>query len=256
MGSGTNQHRRPVRRVLLADGDPASLSAARARLEAEGYSVTATDHGPAALAELERVPFSLVVMDLEIAGLDGLALLEALRQGADDVPVLATTADRDPGIAVRALAAGAFSVLTRPCDPHLLALTVRRADQLARLQEEVRGLRARQAGGEPVLVHRSVAMARVVDVAERVAVADATVLLEGETEKPGPATVAEVGPARIELPAEGVSLRQLERAIIVRALEMQGNNQSAAARFLRIPRHVLLYRIEKYGIPVRSRRRR
>jgi len=70
-----------------------------------------------------------------------------------------------------------------------------------------------------------------------------------------PGTSAEIGPARIVLPTEGVSLTALERAIIVRALEMNGDNQSAAARFLRIPRHVLLYRIEKYDIPVRTRRR-
>ena len=56
------------------------------------------------------------------------------------------------------------------------------------------------------------------------------------------------GSAIIKLPDEGYSLEQLEREIVVEALERNGWNQTAAARFLRIPRHTLIYRIEKYGI--------
>jgi DNA-binding NtrC family response regulator len=52
----------------------------------------------------------------------------------------------------------------------------------------------------------------------------------------------------IQLPDEGCSLEELEREIVVEALKRNSWNQTAAARFLRIPRHVLLYRMEKYGI--------
>jgi DNA-binding NtrC family response regulator len=52
----------------------------------------------------------------------------------------------------------------------------------------------------------------------------------------------------INLPAEGYSLEQLEREIVLEALERNDWNQTAAARFLRIPRHVLIYRMEKYQI--------
>ncbi len=51
-----------------------------------------------------------------------------------------------------------------------------------------------------------------------------------------------------ELPDDGYSLEQLEREVVVAALERNAWNQTAAARFLRIPRHTLIYRIEKYGI--------
>ncbi|WP_076790338.1 sigma-54 dependent transcriptional regulator [Chlorobium sp. KB01] len=56
------------------------------------------------------------------------------------------------------------------------------------------------------------------------------------------------GRAILRLPEEGYPLEQLEREIVVEALERNGWNQTAAARFLRIPRHTLIYRIEKYGI--------
>ncbi len=52
----------------------------------------------------------------------------------------------------------------------------------------------------------------------------------------------------INLPDEGYSLEQLEREVVVQALERNGWNQTGAARFLRIPRHTLIYRMEKYGI--------
>jgi len=57
----------------------------------------------------------------------------------------------------------------------------------------------------------------------------------------------------IELPEGGVSLVDLERAILVRALEMNDYNQSSTARFLRIPRHILLYRMEKFEIPAKGK---
>jgi len=54
--------------------------------------------------------------------------------------------------------------------------------------------------------------------------------------------------AVINLPDEGYSLEQLEREVVYEALERNGWNQTAAARFLRIPRHTLIYRMEKYRI--------
>jgi DNA-binding NtrC family response regulator len=54
--------------------------------------------------------------------------------------------------------------------------------------------------------------------------------------------------AIFNLPQEGYSLEQLEREVVIEALERNNWNKSAAAAFLKIPRHVLLYRLEKYGI--------
>ena len=59
----------------------------------------------------------------------------------------------------------------------------------------------------------------------------------------------------INLPPEGYPLEQLEREVVVEALERNNWNQTAAARFLRIPRHTLLYRMEKYAITQEERKR-
>ena len=64
-----------------------------------------------------------------------------------------------------------------------------------------------------------------------------------------PRSAAEVLPGTwVTLPEGGVSLAELEKAIVIQALERTEYNQSAAARYLRIPRHKLLYRMEKFGI--------
>jgi two-component system NtrC family response regulator len=61
--------------------------------------------------------------------------------------------------------------------------------------------------------------------------------------------------AMINLPPEGYPLEQLEREIVILALERNDWNQAAAARFLRIPRHTLIYRIEKYHITLEERKK-
>ncbi len=58
----------------------------------------------------------------------------------------------------------------------------------------------------------------------------------------------------VRLPPEGVSLEELEREIVIQALSMNNWNQARTARFLKIPRHIVLYRMEKYGIKAPSNR--
>jgi two-component system NtrC family response regulator len=61
-------------------------------------------------------------------------------------------------------------------------------------------------------------------------------------------SVLRLDPANIQLPDEGVALEELERAVVVYALRRHAGNIAAAARYLRVPRHILVYRIEKFGI--------
>jgi two-component system NtrC family response regulator len=57
----------------------------------------------------------------------------------------------------------------------------------------------------------------------------------------------------VRLPPEGYSLEQLEREVVIEALERNAWNQTAAARFLKVPRHTLIYRMEKYQITQKER---
>ncbi len=68
-----------------------------------------------------------------------------------------------------------------------------------------------------------------------------------------PATEAGKGGFQFTLPPEGIGLEEAEKALIEEALRRTGWNQSRAAQLLRVPRHILLYRMEKFGIPKKQR---
>lgn len=101
--------------ILVVDDDPAIRKMTRLVLEAEGYAVRAAGDGREALAEIAREPPDLVLSDVRMPELDGVALLAELRRRAPDLPVVLFSAlhDRidDPGVAF----------LPKPFDiPHLL----------------------------------------------------------------------------------------------------------------------------------------
>jgi two-component system NtrC family response regulator len=79
---------------------------------------------------------------------------------------------------------------------------------------------------------------------DEVSLSDLPPAPRGPGDRPGEEGAAEWPP----LPAEGLSLVDLEKRVIERALRLKGGNITQAAVYLRIPRHVLVYRIEKYGI--------
>jgi DNA-binding NtrC family response regulator len=62
------------------------------------------------------------------------------------------------------------------------------------------------------------------------------------------ATGSGEGGISIEIPAEGISLQEVEKTLIRKALAKSGGNRSEAARLLKIPRHVLIYRLEKFDL--------
>jgi two-component system NtrC family response regulator len=89
---------------------------------------------------------------------------------------------------------------------------------------------------ERILIMRSGDTITVADLPEKICTGDGVSLAASNQKKV------------INLPDDGYSLEQLEREVVVEALERNLWNQTAAAKFLRIPRHTLIYRIEKYGI--------
>ena len=104
-------------RVILADDDPIMRALAEAKLREAGYAVQAVEDGVEALAALRRDGADLVISDINMPGMDGFALTEAIR-GADgdmrQTPVIVITAS-DEGAAVdRAFAAGATSFMAKP----------------------------------------------------------------------------------------------------------------------------------------------
>jgi len=167
-------------RVLLVDDDSSFLEVMAFLLEEEGYEVVRASSGPEAFARLQAGPFPVMVTDLKMPGFDGLTLLKKAHGLDPNLLVIVTTAFGDMATAVAAIKAGAFDFLPKPCDRDHFKLTVRRALEHARLRWEVGELRGGGSEGK-TLVFTSQNMADLVAVAERVALADATILIQGES---------------------------------------------------------------------------
>ncbi len=168
-------------RVLLVDDDASFLEVMAFLLEEEGYEVVRARSGPEAFERLQGGPFPVMVTDLKMPGFDGLTLLKKAHGLDPNLLVIVTTAFGDMATAVEAMKAGAFDFLPKPCDRDHFKLTVRRALEHARLRWEVGELRGGSGSEGKTLVFAAQNMADLVAVAERVAAADATILIQGES---------------------------------------------------------------------------
>src|SRR6188508_1465186 len=115
--------------VLLIDDDVDVLRSIGNYFERLGYEVTRELSGEAGLATFDRIRPEVVILDLRLPGMDGMEVLENLRQR--DAAVILLTGEVDVPTAVRAMQLGAENFLTKPVDmAHLAAATARVADKV------------------------------------------------------------------------------------------------------------------------------
>jgi two-component system response regulator HydG len=172
-------------RVLVVDDDASARSGLEKLLRSDGYVVDTAESGAAALERAAEAPPDVVVTDLKMPNMDGIELLQKLREQDPTLPVIVATSFQDLHSAVRAMRAGAEDYLTKPIDFEALTVTLERALERrdVRLEAENlrRQLRERDAEGLQGLLGASAAMQQVYGVARRVANSRATVLITGES---------------------------------------------------------------------------
>lgn len=110
-------------RILVVEDEPRLRELVRLYLEREGHSVSDAGDGPAALEAYAAGGADLVILDLMLPGMQGEAVLEALRE-AGDVPVLITSAKRSDAERIAGLRLGADDYLAKPFNPHELTARV------------------------------------------------------------------------------------------------------------------------------------
>src|SRR5579864_5379621 len=124
--------------ILLVDDDEAVLTTLSAVLRGSGHSVTQAGDAEAALAELARAEFDIVLTDLRLGESNGLMILEAVGQQWPDTVTLMLTGHSSTESAISALRAGAYDYLEKPCSIDELLATVDRALERRRLTLQVR----------------------------------------------------------------------------------------------------------------------
>ena len=170
-------------RILVVDNDPEQVETLCAAFKREGYEVSGATSGAAGLQALDAAEPAVVLTDLRMEGMDGLALLREVRQRAPAAHVILMTAFGSLETAIQAIRDGAFDYLTKPFKLDEATLAVQRALEDRALRAENRRLRAeveRRYGWER-LIGRSRAMQAVLDVLRTVAASDASILLLGES---------------------------------------------------------------------------
>jgi len=153
--------------ILVVEDDLQLRDALCLTLECAGHHVMGAADGPAALHLLEREAFNLVVSDLRMQPMDGIALLKAIRGSEPHLPVLLMTAFGDVDKAVSAMRAGACDFLLKPFEPKVLIEHVAR---YAAQPSQAEGVVAADPRTRNLLA-----------LAARVAKTEATVLLTGES---------------------------------------------------------------------------
>ena len=169
--------------ILVVDDEAAMREVLEMRLEEWGYRVLLAGDGAEARAIAERERPDVVISDVQLPGLTGLELLQVLKAGAGDRPVILITAYGTIDAAVEAMKLGARDFLTKPLDYAKLEATLAALGTELERRGQVRGLESvlEEGAGLAALIGRSGPMRDAFTLIEAVAASDASVIVTGES---------------------------------------------------------------------------
>lgn len=170
--------------IMLIEDEPEVREATRMTMELAGMTVQAHERAVDALGELSSDYPGIVLSDIKMPGMDGMALLSEVQRLDPELPVILITGHGDIAMAVEAVRCGAHDFIEKPADPERLIEEVKRAQRTRTLVLENRRLKAALAehqGLESKIVGNSPPMVRLRELILTLAEADVDVLINGET---------------------------------------------------------------------------
>ncbi|MGL4487337.1 MAG: two-component system response regulator GlrR [Yersinia sp. (in: enterobacteria)] len=159
--------------LLLVDDDPSLLKLLGMRLTSEGFNVTTAESGQQALRLLIREKIDIVISDLRMDEMDGMALFVEIQKHQPGMPVIILTAHGSIPDAVAATQQGVFSFLTKPVDRDALYQAIDAALELS--------IPAGDDSWREAIVTRSPVMMRLLEQAKMVAQSDVSLLINGQS---------------------------------------------------------------------------
>jgi two-component system nitrogen regulation response regulator NtrX len=165
--------------ILLVDDEPGVRSALGGVLRDEGYDVDAVDSGEACLECLGRQAYDVVVLDIWLPGMDGLATFARMRERSIDSQVVMISGHGNIESAVKAIKMGAFDFVEKPLSLEKTVLVIRNALRQRRLEAENQALRAR-VDAQHTMVGESLAMTHLREQVAMAAPTNGRVLIYGE----------------------------------------------------------------------------
>jgi len=169
----------PPRTILVVDDEASQRDLLGGFVESLGFGVCEAASAEEAIEIIRRQPPDMVLLDVRLPGLSGIAALPAIREIAAELPVLLVTAHADLRQAVAAMKGGADDYLAKPIDLDELAVAI--ADSLGRAGDNIRQAPEPAKSLPAWFVAESPAMRRLVETVAVVAPSDAPVLITGES---------------------------------------------------------------------------
>ena len=169
--------------ILIIDDDEAIRDSCSQILKKEGFRVKASKDGIEGLRLFKEESFQVVLLDLRLPGLDGMEVLSRIKEENPETPVVIITAYASIESAVEAMKRGAFNYLAKPFSPEELRVITRKALKSREVFFENIYLRQEleKKTEFDMVVGKSKAMEKVMDISRRVAATESTVLISGES---------------------------------------------------------------------------
>lgn len=166
-------------RVLVVDDEDGIREVLQEILEDEGYEVFAAEDGLEALSTLKTEPIDLVILDVWLPQKGGIEVLQEMKEGYVDMPVIVISGHGSIDVAVKAVKMGAFDFLEKPLSLEKVVTLVRNALELQKLRRENRELRNSLQPSQQ-MIGRSPELERIRSVIDQSAETDSTILITGE----------------------------------------------------------------------------
>jgi len=169
--------------VLVVDDDPAIRLILSDFLSQEGYRVFVAKEGSEALDLMRTHHVDLLLLDIDMPGMNGLGVLKRIKELSEDPLVIMLSALQDVKLAVQAMKLGAYDYLSKPVNFEEVKLVIEKGLQHRQLQRKALNLeqRVQETWSSTGLIGKSAAMARVHQLLQKVAQTDTTVLIQGES---------------------------------------------------------------------------
>jgi DNA-binding NtrC family response regulator len=173
----------PLARVLIVEDDRSTRIGLTELVRAWGFLADAAADGEEALQKITTFRPSIMISDLVMPGMDGLALLKATQDAGSDLMTVILTAQGTVETAVDAIKQGAYDYLTKPVDPQRLHILLEKIVERLETLREVKALRRqlRDQGSFGQLIGHSPEMRKIYQVIEQAAPTSASVLITGES---------------------------------------------------------------------------
>ena len=170
-------------RILIADDEEVMRDSLSDWLREDGYDVIAVASGAEAVEKVKSEPWSVLMVDLKMPGMDGMEVVRQVKKISPELPIIMVTAYATVDTAVQAMKEGAYDYIAKPFDPEQVGLAIRKIIAHQELLEENVALRQalRKQHELQNLIGKSRKMHEIMETVQTIADSTANVLISGES---------------------------------------------------------------------------